>query len=171
MTHCQAPQNFHDMSQVFLHKTIKSTYLYYKRCWNCSPCTCTNSLCRLHMSKFISWMKCLTEFQHRLFWEETLVNFTTINWLQKPVSEINTTSRVTSLQSMNKSHLVLSKFMQLLRYGCWRYRDVCLLCRWLNDFCGMCSNPTHISSSASSVNTLPFLAGFLSRDEQILLTF
>jgi hypothetical protein len=81
-----------------------------------------------------SWVKYgLTELQYRLFWEETClckwnhasserksqmrVNFTVMNWLQKPVSEINPASRVTWLQSMNYSRLVRPKFKQLRRLG------------------------------------------------------
>jgi hypothetical protein len=41
-----------------------------------------------------------------------------MNWLQKPVAEINPAIRVTWLQSMNYIRLVWQKIKQLRRFGC-----------------------------------------------------
>jgi hypothetical protein len=107
-------------------KTIKLAYQYYKRWWKWCPCICTHSLYRLNTLNFTLWI-----YRTRcwLFWDETLVNFTVMNWLQNPVAKNNPASRDTWLQSINYSRRVLPKCKQLSNYGCWWFGDAGILCK------------------------------------------
>jgi hypothetical protein len=77
------------------------------------------------------------------------VNFTVMNWLQKPGAEINPASRVTRMQSMNYCTVAwcgrnLSNFVALAADDL----DIPVSCaRRLNDLCGVCSNLALISYS------------------------
>jgi hypothetical protein len=95
-------------------------------------------------------------------------NPTAINWLQKPVAEINPAGQFTWLQSMNFNALYcrsLSSFDALVADDF----EIPVSCaRSLNDLYGVWSNLVPISSSLSSISTQnSFLAGFLSRIDPV----
>jgi hypothetical protein len=81
------------------------------------------------------------------------VNFTIMNWLQKPAAEISTVNQVMWLQTLFYSHLLGQSLSNFFPKAPDDFEVVISCSRHLSDFCGVFSNSAPVLSSFSWVST------------------